>query len=811
MDEGNYKQHFQCLTSFPPYDYQVRVAQLLFDRRNVVLRAPTGAGKTWAVIAPFLYNDWPGSPARLIYALPLRTLAQGVYREAREAASKIGVPVDGIVEGSHEVVPPFVTLQTGEQPDDPFFDRGRIIVTTYDQLLSGLLCGPYSLSSRLHNVNAAAVAGALVVFDEFHLMPPDKAFLTAAAGLRLFGDLCQSVWMTATATKPLEKVLSEALNAAVIPEDSDVLEQLMLSLPSVNSVTRTLIWESHLLTAEAVLAAHQYRTIALTNTVGRAQDLFRELRTRLADRPEIQRVLLHSRFFKGDRQQKERSLKALFGPGSKGSAILVATQVIEAGIDISCEHLHTELCPMNALIQRAGRCARFPGEQGTVHVYDLPPDRGWLPYGTLQGADPSVHATRDVLMTSGHRSLDPIRAAEWVEAVHCDEDDQAVRSGVKDRTNRFLEAVHQNAIERNRAGIAHLIRGDNSESIRVIVCAEPHLPQSPGKMESVSMSRWSLAQYLSPSSPVGWYWNGDELAPWKVLARRSQLADTYAIALSPRSANYDDQVGLRIGEPGIAESRPRAEPPRPGYAPLREETWINHARKVAESAEARLARDGFPSGRISFGFENLFGLNAECLRIAARACGILHDLGKLQARWQQWASAWQSSRNSSYEPTVPLAHTNFDADDPEDRKRQQALIRRPPHATASAYYSWSLLEALLNGVPDELMDYVKSACTASIIAHHGAFIPKAGGMGLGILEMSKVWEEIVGECVGYMPDRQTVQYLLGQKDRRGHVTEVLRITTSRDALEKWWPLVSYLKRTLRLSDQRATSEWACSA
>ena len=42
-----------------------------------------------------------------------------------------------------EQVSPYVTLQTGEQPDDCFFDRGRIVITTYDQLLSGLLDQPY--------------------------------------------------------------------------------------------------------------------------------------------------------------------------------------------------------------------------------------------------------------------------------------------------------------------------------------------------------------------------------------------------------------------------------------------------------------------------------------------------------------------------------------------------------------------------------------------------------------------------------------------------------------------------------------------
>ena len=60
-DCGAYPEFFQRLTGRTPYDYQLRVAAELFSGRNVVLRAPTGAGKTWAVLAPFLRGIRRGS------------------------------------------------------------------------------------------------------------------------------------------------------------------------------------------------------------------------------------------------------------------------------------------------------------------------------------------------------------------------------------------------------------------------------------------------------------------------------------------------------------------------------------------------------------------------------------------------------------------------------------------------------------------------------------------------------------------------------------------------------------------------------
>ncbi len=113
-----------------------------------------------------------------------------------------------------------------------------------------------------------------------------------------------------------------------------------------------------------------------------------ELKEALKDR-DIKVALLHSRFFKTDRSVIEKNLQGWFGKESKNlNAILVSTQVVEAGIDISCDVMHTELAPANSLIQRAGRCARYSGT-GKVFIYELEDPANFLPY-----AKNEVDATR---------------------------------------------------------------------------------------------------------------------------------------------------------------------------------------------------------------------------------------------------------------------------------------------------------------------------------------------------------------------------------------------------------------------------------
>ncbi len=106
--------------------------------------------------------------------------------------------------------------------------------------------------------------------------------------------------------------------------------------------------------------------------------------------------LLHSHFLRKDRDTAEEWLCREFGKDpekhSVATAILVATQVAEVGLDISSEALHTELAPAASVLQRAGRCARYEKEEGDVFVYRLPEDSegkpSYAPY--LEGGQPAI-------------------------------------------------------------------------------------------------------------------------------------------------------------------------------------------------------------------------------------------------------------------------------------------------------------------------------------------------------------------------------------------------------------------------------------
>jgi CRISPR-associated endonuclease/helicase Cas3 len=109
------------------------------------------------------------------------------------------------------------------------------------------------------------------------------------------------------------------------------------------------------------------------NKVQSAQTVFETMKK---INPDIPVMLLHSRFKRGQREQKE---KLLIGKDEDGKSngqyntsdkacIVVSTQVVEVSLDISFDVMITECAPLDAMIQRFGRINRVRNEH-TIDKY----------------------------------------------------------------------------------------------------------------------------------------------------------------------------------------------------------------------------------------------------------------------------------------------------------------------------------------------------------------------------------------------------------------------------------------------------------
>src|SRR5436305_2175857 len=232
------------------YDFQVKVAQhLLHKHESVILQAPTGSGKTWTALFPFLYALQTNQvfPHKCLYAVPLRVLTE----QFKDVAERV------VATWSNKTKPS-IRLQTGEQQGDPMFE-GDLIFTTIDQVLSSALSIPYSLSGRQANMNAGAVFSSFLVCDELHLFPIDEqnargALATLIELLRTLGDALPFLLMTATLSEHMLRVLERELKVARVMVSEAELSQI----ESQQKIRRYQVVPGPLC-AQAVLAQHRTR------------------------------------------------------------------------------------------------------------------------------------------------------------------------------------------------------------------------------------------------------------------------------------------------------------------------------------------------------------------------------------------------------------------------------------------------------------------------------------------------------------------------------------------------------------------------
>lgn len=198
-------ESFRNLTGFPPRQFQLETIEKILDRENILLRAPTGSGKTETAIAPFLFAkplqiDFPN---KLIYVVPLRTLANSLRQRTETLIQRWST----IHPTPRHLT---VTLQTGENPEDPRFE-GDIIFCTIDQILSSFLNIPYSVGRGSANVNAGAIFASYLVFDELHLLDPDRSFTTVLKLLQQVKGIAPFLLMTATLTDELSQQIQAVI------------------------------------------------------------------------------------------------------------------------------------------------------------------------------------------------------------------------------------------------------------------------------------------------------------------------------------------------------------------------------------------------------------------------------------------------------------------------------------------------------------------------------------------------------------------------------------------------------------------------
>lgn len=400
---------FSQATDKEPYPFQIRFA--CETTLPELVDVPTGLGKTAMVVLGWLWRRRfaeetvrKATPRRLVYCLPMRVLVEQTAENSCKWIEKLKAAK--ILEDKGPLIH---VLMGGEDEEDwdIYPECDQIIIGTQDMLLSRALNRGYAATRSRWPVKFGLLnTDCLWVFDELQLMGAGLATTTQLEAFRRLlpdkdsdraknGHGCRSVWMSATLRREWLKTvdfvpfLDEAqqitfdfkqeMNCSGRNRKArQALEDRWQARKPLVKTKAVMGEESGL--AQEIHKAHKHtpgtRTIVIVNTVKRACALVGKLEDLNKDAgkessPSI--VLLHSRFRPGDRKKQVDKALAEIKSDEPGT-IVVSTQVIEAGVDVSATTLFTELAPWASLVQRFGRCNRRGAEndRAAVHWIAMP-------------------------------------------------------------------------------------------------------------------------------------------------------------------------------------------------------------------------------------------------------------------------------------------------------------------------------------------------------------------------------------------------------------------------------------------------------
>jgi CRISPR-associated endonuclease/helicase Cas3 len=403
-----------------PYPYQTRFAEGAGIPH--LIRAPTGAGKTATAVLGWLWRlrnleKYPGTPRRLVYCLPMRVLVEQSHRETLSWLDALNLRNDICLP-----LPLMGGSDSGDWHLHP--EKAAVLIGTQDMLLSRALNRGYA-ATRFHWPIEFGLLNndCLWIFDEPQLMASGVSTSAQLAGLRhslkTFGE-CPSVWMSATLEPSWLDTVDFRGKFSTPPIELSQADHQDNRLNKRMTADKTLAKLNALLSkdmkevAREVLKVHvkETQTLVVLNTVDRAKATYEALRALIKKekRSEVQLLLVHSRFRPRERLQLNQWLQ------NKGvttiDRIIIATQVVEAGVDISSRTLITELSPWASLVQRIGRCNRT-GDDGPGRVYwiDLDEEKQGMPYKATDLAFARLHVNALEGKDVSPKSLDEYKRA----------------------------------------------------------------------------------------------------------------------------------------------------------------------------------------------------------------------------------------------------------------------------------------------------------------------------------------------------------------------------------------------------------------
>lgn len=316
------------------------------------LTAPTGTGKTLALLHFALRHCARWGKTRVILVLPFLTLTEQSAKTYRK------ILPDVLEDHS----------QSDLSDQERIFSarwRYPVIITTSVKFFESLFASKPTDCRKLHSI-----ANSVILFDEAQSLPPD----VTEASLIVVRELCRRYHCTmvfSTATQPdygrLKRLGDRWQPKEILPE----YKRFYSALKRTNAE-----WRLKCPTPLEEIARemmNEQNVCAIVNLRRHAGILFQLLEEQC--QPD-ELFLISTDLCPAHRSEVIEAIKDRQKHNLR--SVVVSTQCIEAGVDLDFAVVYRALAPLDSIVQAAGRCNRNGKQRGRVVIFE--PDEAGLLY-----------------------------------------------------------------------------------------------------------------------------------------------------------------------------------------------------------------------------------------------------------------------------------------------------------------------------------------------------------------------------------------------------------------------------------------------
>jgi len=342
----------------------------ILNYRLFTLAAPTGIGKTFTALsfALGLRSQLSGQP-QIITALPFINIIEQTISEYEKVLGDQDVIIKGHFQFADIVKEN--KKENGEKDGEDNYSQKRmelktwqadIIVTSFVQLLQTMIANKNKWLLKFNHF-----AGSIIIMDEVQNIKLEQVPLIGAT-IYFISKYLNTRFILMTATKPLifeladriilnERGISISDNVKnLLPDSAEIYKQFHRTkiVPLLNDE----IMDTDSFVKEVKKQAIGKSCIIVCNKVARSIEVFKALQTQQKElaREEDDFYYLSTNILPIQRLEIIENIKKAIDKNK--NPILVATQVVEAGVDLDFKIGFRDLGPIDSIVQVAGRINR---------------------------------------------------------------------------------------------------------------------------------------------------------------------------------------------------------------------------------------------------------------------------------------------------------------------------------------------------------------------------------------------------------------------------------------------------------------------